>query len=72
MVFENIEKAKEILVSSIYRIANGPIAQFMSQTVIIEDEDWGGEVYLHDDREEIDRALGTGRDDYGLISVWWD
>lgn len=39
---------------------------------IIEEEDWGGEVYLHEDREEIDRALGTGRDDYGLISVWWD
>ncbi len=38
------EKAKEILVSSIYRIANGPIAQFMSQTVVIEDEEIKGKV----------------------------
>lgn len=38
------EKAKEILVSSIYRIANGPITQFMSQTVIIEDEEIKGKV----------------------------
>ncbi len=38
------EKAKEILVSSIYRIANGPIAQFMTQTVIIEDEEIKGKV----------------------------
>ena len=21
---------------------------------------------------EIDWALGTGRQDYGLVSVWWD
>ncbi len=38
------EKAREILVSSIYRIANGPIAQFMTQTVIIEDEEIKGKV----------------------------
>jgi ribonuclease Y len=38
------EKAKEILVSSIYRIANGQISQFMSQTVILEDEEIKGKV----------------------------
>lgn len=38
------EKAKEILVSSIYRIANGPIAQFMTATVEIEDEEIKGKV----------------------------
>ncbi len=38
------EKAKDILVSSIYRIGNGQIAQFMSSTVIIEDEDIKGKV----------------------------
>ena len=38
------EKAKDILVSSIYRIANGPIAQFMSQTVVIKDEEIKGKV----------------------------
>jgi hypothetical protein len=39
---------------------------------IAEAEDWGGEVQVFDDRQEIDRALGTGRQEYGLMSVWWD
>jgi hypothetical protein len=39
---------------------------------IAEEEDWGGEVRVYRDQAEIDRALGTGRDDYGLVSVWWD
>jgi hypothetical protein len=39
---------------------------------IIEEEDWGGEVRVVENQEEIDSALGTGRDDYGLLSVWWD
>jgi ribonuclease Y len=38
------EKARDILVSSIYRIANGPIAQFMTATVEIEDEEIKGKV----------------------------
>jgi ribonuclease Y len=38
------EKARDILVSSIYRIANGPIAQFMTQTVTLEDEEIKGKV----------------------------
>jgi hypothetical protein len=39
---------------------------------IVEEEEWGGSVQLHEDQEEIDRALGTGRKEYGLVSVWWD
>jgi hypothetical protein len=39
---------------------------------IVEEEDWGGEISLVEDQEEIDRALGTGRQEYGLLSVWWD
>lgn len=38
------EKARDILVSSIYRIANGPISQFMTATVDIEDEEIKGKV----------------------------
>lgn len=38
------EKARSILVSSIYRIANGPIAQFMTSTIEIEDEEIKGKV----------------------------
>ncbi|MFA5132303.1 MAG: ribonuclease Y [Candidatus Paceibacterota bacterium] len=38
------EKAKDILVSSIYRIANGQISQFMTSTVMIDDEETKGKV----------------------------
>ncbi len=38
------EKAKDILVSSIYRIANGPISQFMTSTVDIDDEEIKGKI----------------------------
>ncbi len=38
------EKAKDILVSSIYRIANGPIAQFMTSTVELSDEEMKGKI----------------------------
>lgn len=39
---------------------------------IAEDEEWGGEVQVYKDRAEIDRALGAGRQEFGLLSVWWD
>ena len=40
---------------------------------IIEEEDWGGEKpIVYDDQEEIDSSLGVGREEYGLLSVWWD
>ena len=40
---------------------------------IIEEEDWGGEKpTVYDNQEEIDDALGVGRQEYGLLSIWWD
>jgi hypothetical protein len=39
---------------------------------LAEEEDWGGEIHVYNDQAEIDRALGTGRRDYGLVSLWWD
>jgi hypothetical protein len=39
---------------------------------IAEDEDWRGEIHVYEDQKAIDRALGTGRREYGLLSVWWD
>jgi hypothetical protein len=40
---------------------------------VIEEEDWGGEKpIVHDDEEETDSALGVGRQEYGLVSIWWD
>jgi len=46
--------------------------QARQMKAIIEEEDWAGEVWLTEDQEEIDRALGTGRQEYGLVNVWWD
>ena len=40
---------------------------------VIEEEDWGGEKpIVYNDQEEIDSALGVGRQEYGLLSIWWD
>jgi hypothetical protein len=40
---------------------------------IVEEEDWGADVVrVYDDQQEIDHSLGTGRQEYGLVSVWWD
>jgi hypothetical protein len=39
---------------------------------VAEEEDWAGEVRVYENQTEIDRALGTGRQEYGLLSVWWD
>ena len=39
---------------------------------VAERDDWGGELQEYEDQEEIDRALGTGRQEYGLLSIWWD
>jgi hypothetical protein len=39
---------------------------------IIKEEDWGGQVWVCENQEEIERAIGSGREDYGLLSVWWD
>ena len=39
---------------------------------LIEAEEWGGEVQIHEDSEEVSRALGSFREEQGLVSVWWD
>jgi hypothetical protein len=39
---------------------------------IAEEEDWAGAILLHEDQQELDRALGTGRREYGLVTLWWD
>jgi hypothetical protein len=39
---------------------------------IAEEEDWGGEIYVYKDQADMDAALGTGRQEYGLLSIWWD
>ena len=40
---------------------------------LIKEDDWGAdEVHVSEDQQEIDRALGSGRREFGLVSVWWD
>jgi hypothetical protein len=39
---------------------------------IAEEQDWFGEVRVYEDKQYTDRALGMGRREYGLLSVWWD
>ena len=39
---------------------------------VAEDEDWGGEAWLVDDREAVDGACGTGRCEWAVLQVWWD
>jgi hypothetical protein len=40
---------------------------------IIEEEALGGEQpIVYDNQQETDSALGTGRQEYGLLSIWWD
>lgn len=39
---------------------------------IIKAEDWGGDVTLRDDRNDIDIALGSCPSDQGIVTVWWD
>jgi hypothetical protein len=35
-------------------------------------KEWGGEVCVYKAQAEIDRALGTWGEKFGLLSVWWD
>lgn len=39
---------------------------------IAEAEDWGGMVQVHDDPEEVARALGSSRGSPAIVTVWWD
>lgn len=43
----------------------------LDQLQNIADAEWGGEVRIHDDPQELSRALGA-LDDYFILSVWWD
>jgi hypothetical protein len=47
-------------------------AQARELARIAEEEDWAGGIELYEDQREVDHALGTGRREYGLLSVWWD
>jgi hypothetical protein len=37
-----------------------------------ETEGWGELVRVHDNQEEVDSALGSGRESRAIVSIWWD
>lgn len=39
---------------------------------VFDEEGKGEKARVYDDLHETDMALGTGREDYGLLSIWWD
>lgn len=39
---------------------------------VADEEDWGGEIHVYSQQDKMDRALGMGRQVYGLLSIWWD
>lgn len=40
---------------------------------IIQEEDWVADVVrVCENQRELSHALGTGRPEFGLVSVWWD
>jgi hypothetical protein len=49
-----------------------PTCREAEQLAQLAEEDWGGEVHVYKDQAETDRALGMGRREYGLLSVWLD
>jgi hypothetical protein len=65
-LFSNIWNADTLFVLTPTRREAERLAQ------IAEEEDWGGEVHVFMDQSETGQALGTGRQEYGLVSVWWD
>jgi hypothetical protein len=56
---------------TLYVLTRTP-AQAQALARIIEDEGWGEEIFVYSNQDEIGRALGTGGQEWGLLSVWWD
>lgn len=63
---DNIWNADKLFVLTPTRDAARELAR------LADVEGWGEDIQVYEDQEETDRALGTGRQDYGLLSIWWD
>jgi hypothetical protein len=56
---------------TLYILTPSPAAaKSLAQT--IESEDWGGMTLVHTDPNDIDNALGSGREERAIVTVWWD
>ena len=58
-------------VDTMYILTPG-IASARQLVEVIETEDWGGMVLLHDDQSEVEEALGGLGREVAVVSVWWD
>lgn len=56
---------------TLYVLTHTP-AQAQELAAAFEEAGMGAMPQLYDDRAETDMALGTGRREYGLLTVWWD
>ena len=55
---------------TLYVLCRGP--ENLEELQRIAKKEWGGEVRIHDDSEELSRSLGISEEDYFILSVWWD
>ena len=39
---------------------------------IVNTEDWGGELTIRHDHEEVDNALGGAEEGQAVVGIWWD
>jgi len=63
---DNIWNADQLFVLTRTRADARQLAQ------MAEAEEWGGMSRIYEDQTAMDNALGTGRQEYGLLSIWWD
>jgi hypothetical protein len=63
---DNVWNADQLFVLTYTRAGALQLAQ------IAKDEEWGGMSQVHEDQEAMDDALGTGRQEFGLLWMWWD
>ena len=47
-------------------------AQARELATVFDQADMGAMPRVHEDMDKTDMALGTGREEYGLLTVWWD
>jgi len=56
---------------TLYILTHTP-AQARELAAVFEREAPGAMPTVYEDLRETDSALGTGRQEYGLLTVWWD
>ena len=47
-------------------------ASAKSLAKVAKKDKWGGMLSVHADQEDVDSALGSGREERAVVVVWWD